>query len=292
MRWQRGRGLSTDIEDRRGQRVSTRGAAVGGGGVVAVIVAVVVSLLGGGGGDLGSILGQLEAAAPAAPQGADLEDQDPPPVGEQEEFVSFVLDDVQAFWTQTFADSGREYRRSTLVLYERGTPTAGCGYGQAAVGPFYCPADEKVYIDLSFFDDLSRRFGAPGDFAKAYVIAHEIAHHVQNVLGISTQVREQQQGASQEEVNDLSVRLELQADCMSGVWAHSVYGRDILESGDLQEGLGAAAAVGDDAIQSSAGVPISPETWTHGSSEQRTSWFTTGFDSGDVNACDTFSGGI
>ena len=282
--------MSSDIEDRRGQKVS-RGAAVGGGGIVAVIVAVVVSLLGGGGGgDLADIIGQFEAAAPAAPAEADLGAQAPDTVTEQDEFVSFVLDDVQGFWEGAFTEVGRDYRRTTLVLYERGTATAGCGYGQAAVGPFYCPADEKVYIDLSFFDQLSARFGAPGDFAQAYVIAHEVAHHVQNVLGISTQVREQQQGASQAQVNDLSVRLELQADCLSGVWAHSVYGRDILESGDLQEGLGAAAAVGDDAIQSSAGVPVSPETWTHGSSEQRTSWFTTGFETGDVNACDTFSG--
>lgn len=292
MRWQRGRGMSSDIEDRRGQRVST-GKVAGGGGLIGVVIAIAVALFGGGGGaDLGAVLEQLDVAAPAAPADQNVQAQAPDTVSEQDEFVSFVLDDVQNFWDLSFADAGRTYDRSTLVLYERGTATAGCGYGEAAIGPFYCPADQKVYIDLSFFDDLATRFGAPGDFAQAYVIAHEIAHHVQNVLGISDQVRAQQQGASQSEVNDLSIRLELQADCLSGVWAHSAYGRDALSPGDLEEGLGAASAVGDDAIQSSAGAPVNPETWTHGSSEQRISWFNTGFETGDVNACDTFSGNL
>ncbi|WP_108668033.1 neutral zinc metallopeptidase [Euzebya rosea] len=291
MRWQRGRGMSSDIEDRRGQRVST-GTIAGGGGLIGVVVLIFSLLTGGGGGDLGAILEQLDVAAPAAPPQENVQAQAPDTVSEQDEFVSFVLDDVQNFWEASFADAGRTYDRSTLVLYTRGTDTAGCGYGQAAIGPFYCPADQKVYIDLSFFEDLATRFGAPGDFAQAYVIAHEIAHHVQNVLGISDQVRSQQQGASQAEANDLSIRLELQADCLSGVWAHSAYGRDALSPGDLEEGLGAAAAVGDDAIQSSAGAPVNPETWTHGSSEQRISWFNTGFETGDVNACDTFSGDL
>lgn len=288
MRWKRGSGMSADVEDRRGQRVS-KGTAVGGGGLMAVIVAVVVSLIGGGGGDLNDILGQLESVqAPAAP-GENVQDQAPDVITEQDEFVSFVLDDVQNFWERSFQEAGRDYPRSTLVLYTRGTPTAGCGFGQAAVGPFYCPADEKVYIDLSFFNDLASRFGAPGDFAQAYVIAHEIAHHVQNVLGISDQVRAQQQSADQQTVNDLSVRLELQADCLSGVWANSAYGRDALSAGDLEEGIGAAQAVGDDAIQSSAGQPINPDSFTHGSSAERVMWFRTGFDTGDINACDTFT---
>ena len=284
--------MSSDIEDRRGQRVST-GKVAGGGGLIGVVIAIAVALFGGGGGaDLGAVLEQLDVAAPAAPADQNVQAQAPDTVSEQDEFVSFVLDDVQNFWDRSFADAGRTYDRSTLVLYERGTATAGCGYGEAAIGPFYCPADQKVYIDLSFFDDLATRFGAPGDFAQAYVIAHEIAHHVQNVLGISDQVRAQQQGASQSDANDLSIRLALQADCLSGVWAHSAYGRDALSPGDLEEGLGAASAVGDDAIQSSAGAPVNPETWTHGSSEQRISWFNTGFETGDVNACDTFSGNL
>ncbi len=295
MRFQRTGKLSDDIEDRRGRSGSRRsGVALGGGGlsIGAILLFVLTQVLGGGGGgDLGSVLGQLgsQVAQPAAPD--ESIQTGGAATSEQDEFISFVLDDVQDFWTQQFRATDRTYERAQLVLYTQGTDTAGCGFGSAASGPFYCPADEKVYIDLTFFDDLATRFGAPGDFAQAYVIAHEIAHHVQNVLGISSQVRTEQQ-ADPSGANDLSVRLELQADCLSGVWAYSAYGDDLLEPGDIEEGLGAAAAVGDDAIQSSAGVPVNTETWTHGSSEQRVRWFTTGFESGDPNTCDTFSGSV
>ena len=285
MRIRRTGRLSEDIQDRRG-RPGARGAAVGGGGLIAVIF-LVLQLLGGGG-DLGAVLGELGPVTAPAGQGEQLETGGVA-TGEQDELISFVLDDVQDLWTEQFASSGRTYERSTLVLYTSGTDTAGCGYGQAAFGPFYCPADRQVYIDLAFFDQLASRFDAPGDFAQAYVVAHESAHHVQNLLGISEQVRGEQQ-ANPDAANDLSIRLELQADCLSGVWAYSAYDDQLLEEGDLEEGLNAASAVGDDAIQESSGAPVNPETWTHGSSEERVRWFRTGFDTGDPNACDTFSG--
>ena len=285
--------LSSDIEDRRGQRPRARTAAIGGGGLgLGAILLVVFQLLSGGSGDLGSILGEVGApVAQPASGNADIVETGGQTTSEQDQFISFVIDDIQNFWTEQFAATDRPYDRTTLVLYTGGTDTAGCGFGQAAAGPFYCPADEKVYVDLTFFNELATRFGAPGDFAQAYVLAHEVGHHIQNILGISSQVRNQQQ-SNPGEANDLSVRLELQADCLAGVWAFSAFSDDLLESGDLEEGIGAAAAVGDDSIQSSAGVPVNSETWTHGSSSQRVEWFRTGFDSGDPNACDTFSGAI
>lgn len=203
------------------------------------------------------------------------------------DFMSFVLDDAQTFWEDTFRASGRSYRRAKLVLFEQGT-SSSCGGATSQIGPHYCPADERIYLDLDFFRELRDRFGAPGDFAQAYVLSHEVAHHVQNVMGISDQIRAQQQ-RDPDGANELSVRLELQADCFSGVWAFTTYERDILESGDLEEGLNAAAAVGDDRIQEQAGARIDRERWTHGSSEQRTKWFRAGFENGDPNACDTFS---
>lgn len=203
------------------------------------------------------------------------------------EFVSFVLDDVQNTWAQTFPVAARDYRKTKLVLFTDNV-SSGCGYAQAAMGPFYCPADEKVYIDLGFYRELRSRFGAPGDFAQAYVIAHEIGHHVQNVLGLSERVRELQQRRP-DQANQLSVLLELQADCFAGVWAHSTQRRDILERGDVEEGIGAAAAVGDDRIQKSAGANVNPETWTHGSSQQRVQWFQRGMQKGTVADCNTFA---
>jgi hypothetical protein len=200
------------------------------------------------------------------------------------DFMGFVLEDNQQTWRQLL---GAQYQGTTLVVFRRVTET-GCGYGQSASGPFYCPGDGKVYIDLSFFDELASRFGAPGDFAQAYVLAHEIGHHVQNVLGISSQVHQAQQrnpGAA----NQLSVRLELQADCYAGVWGHLAAQQGILEPGDVEEGLGAAAAVGDDRIQRQATGRVSPESWTHGSSEERMQWFQRGFQSGRPDACDTFA---
>lgn len=199
------------------------------------------------------------------------------------QFLSAVLDSSQATWARTMTD----YRPARLVLFRDATPTA-CGTGQSATGPFYCPGDEKVYIDLAFFDQLDRQFGAPGDFAQAYVIAHEIGHHVQNVLGTEQQVR-RLQGKNPGAKNRLSVAMELQADCYAGVWAHAAARANMLEPGDIDEGLGAAAAVGDDRLQQMAGGRVHPESFTHGSSAERRKWFRVGFDSGDARRCDTFA---
>jgi hypothetical protein len=205
----------------------------------------------------------------------------------QVQFVSFVLDDAQRTWGQILPSQGVPYRKAKLALFRDAIDSA-CGFAEAATGPFYCPGDEKVYIDLGFYDELKQRFGAPGDFAQAYVLAHEIGHHVQNVMGIEAKVRaarRQDPGAA----NALSVRLELQADCLAGVWAHSTDQRQILESGDIEEGLGAAAAVGDDRLQRMSTGRVNPESFTHGSSAQRTEWFKRGFTSGSVQACNTFA---
>jgi predicted metalloprotease len=202
---------------------------------------------------------------------------------ERADFLSFVLDDAQATWTRLLPG----YRDARLVLF-RGAVRSGCGDASAAMGPFYCPADERVYLDLGFFDELSRRFGAPGDFAQAYVLAHEIGHHVQRLTGTESRVREAQ-GENPERANALSVRLELQADCYAGVWAHSTARRELLETGDPEEALGAASAVGDDRIQEMSGGGIRPESFTHGSAAQRMEWFQRGFETGDPNACDTLA---
>ncbi len=303
------RGRSKNIEDRRGRSrgrrsrgapagfpVPTGGARRGGGiprmgklGIPGLILIAVLfflgggsSLLGGGGVAIDPGTSGLGQAPPGDPIPPELD-----PDAEQVEFVSFVLDDVQATWDAIFDGAGLQYQDAILVLYDGGTDTAGCGFGSAAAGPFYCPADSKVYIDLSFFDQLRTQFGAPGDFAQAYVIAHEIAHHVQNLLGVSDQVREEQR-RNPDAANELNVALELQADCFAGIWGYSAFEADILESGDLEEGLRAAAAVGDDTIQKRAGTRVTPETWTHGSSAQRVEWFRRGFDTGNVDNCDPF----
>lgn len=260
-------------------------------GILIIIVLMVVmgggSILGGGGGGFG-VDAPFETQPGVAPNeslpGA------PDPEAELVQFVSFVLDDVQASWTESFAGSGQRYEEAELVLFTTGVNTA-CGQASSAVGPFYCPADQRVYLDLGFFQDLAGRFDAPGDFAQAYVIAHEIAHHVQNITGISDEVRRLQQ-ENPDDANELSIRLELQADCLAGVWGYTTFERGILESGDLEEGLAAAAAVGDDRIQEQATGRIDRESWTHGSSEQRVKWFRRGFDSGDASRCDTFGGSI
>ena len=204
------------------------------------------------------------------------------------EFASFVVGDVQDTWTREFEAAGERYERAKLVLFTDAV-RSGCGFAEAAMGPFYCPVDGKVYVDLGFYRELKERFGAPGDFAQAYVIAHEIGHHVQHLLGIDEKVRNLQ-ASNPGLANELSVRLELQADCLAGVWGHSTARRDILEAGDVEEGLGAASAVGDDRIQAQATGEVRPETWTHGSSKQRATWFRAGFESGDMNRCDTFAG--
>jgi hypothetical protein len=270
-------GLSDNLEDRRA--MGGKGIAAG-GGVAGIVVLVLMQLLGGGGGggggvDITDIFSQINTGGSSGT----VDPADEPLVEE----MSAALDDIQAFWASE-EGLGSRYPEANLVLFSGGVSTGGCGNAPSSVGPFYCPADSKAYIDLSFFKELQSRFGAPGDFARVYVLAHELGHHVQNVLGTSTDVRQQQQGTSQEEANELSVRLELQADCYAGVWGHSAQDRDLIEPGDIEEGLGAAAAVGDDALGNG-----DQESWTHGSSESRQRWFRVGFDSGDVESCDTFS---
>jgi predicted metalloprotease len=289
MRWTPGH-RSPDLIDRRGEAAPVRGA---GGlvaflplllrsrlGWVALLVLGAVLLFGGG---LRSMLGGGAEQA-ASPGGVG---QDASPLVQ---FTGFVLDDAQATWERELAKRGREYQRAKLVVFTDATQSA-CGVGDAATGPFYCPRDGRVYLDLAFFDELRRRFGAPGDFAQAYVVAHEIGHHVQNQLGASDRVhaapRSEQAGAG-----GLSVRLELQADCYAGVWAHWTDRRDLLEPGDIEEGLRAASAIGDDRLQRSAGRRVQPESWTHGSSEQRSRWFQRGYQSGAMESCNTFDGSI
>jgi hypothetical protein len=208
---------------------------------------------------------------------------------EMKEFVSVVLAETEDTWHRILPEVGKQYREPKLVLFSGGAQS-GCGFAQSAVGPFYCPADEKVYLDLSFFEELAQRFGAPGDFAQAYVIAHEVGHHVQTVLGIEDQVGKARAGMSESEANALSVRVELQADCFAGVWAHDAHQQSgLLEPGDIEEALGAASAVGDDTLQKQAGGRVVPDSFTHGSSEQRTRWFETGYRSGKIEGCDTFN---
>ncbi|MEQ1787557.1 MAG: neutral zinc metallopeptidase [Acidimicrobiales bacterium] len=269
--------LSSNLEDRRA--MGGKGIAAG-GGVVGVIVIVLLQLLGGSGGgggvDVSDIFEQIQTGGTGATGTVDPADE--PLVQE----MSDALDDIQGFWAGS-GGLGSDYRDATLVLFTDSVSTGGCGDAPSSVGPFYCPGDETAYIDLSFFKELQSRFGAPGDFARVYVLAHELGHHVQNVLGTSTEVRQQQQ-ANPGAANELSVRLELQADCYAGVWGYSAQDRGLIEPGDIEEGLGAAAAVGDDALGNG-----NQESWTHGSSDSRQRWFRAGFDSGDPGACDTFS---
>ena len=284
MRWTPG-GQSADVEDRRGQ--SYGGGFRGGPASIGVIlVLLVLSLLTGR-----NLLGLLGPGAIDSIESQPGSSSAPPTVESPEEkrlyqVVNFVVDDAQNTWQQML---GNGYRRATVVVFRGATPTA-CGVGQSAMGPFYCPADEKVYIDLGFYDELRRRFGAPGDFAQAYVITHELGHHVQHLRGIDAQVRQLQESRP-DVANQLSVRLELQADCLAGVWGHSTAQRNILERGDVEEALNAASAIGDDRIQASAGRGVHPDSFTHGSAGQRVQWFRRGLERGDVNSCDTFGRG-
>jgi uncharacterized protein len=289
MKWRRRR--SGDVEIRRGGAGSGGFPIPVGGAVgipallVVVIVVLIANVVGGSGFDsFDDVLDDLNGPQQPA-QGQSLPGTDPN--DRLVKFLSFVHDDVQKFWQGVFSDSGRRFERATLVLFDTATQS-GCGLSTADIGPHYCPIDANVYVDLDFFRELRSSFGAPGDFAQAYVLAHELGHHVQNILGIMSDVRRAQQD-DPSRTNDLSIRLELQADCFAGVWAFSTFERDLLESGDLEEGLRAAASVGDDRIQEKATGMVNPETWTHGSSEQRTRWFKRGFDTGNPNACDTFS---
>jgi predicted metalloprotease len=290
---------SGDIIDRRGATGGRRGGmAIGaGGGGIAIIIAILFAVFGGGGGGgLEDILNQLQPATTAASETNPL-DPATDPQAEMADFMSVVLDDNQALWADIFAQSGRQYQNAELVLFT-GFTDSGCGGADSRMGPHYCPLDNRVYLDLEFFEQLAAQFGATGDLAPAYVLSHEIGHHVQTLLGINEQVRQQQQ-QDPGQANDLSVRMELQADCFAGVWASTVFvgqletGEDLaLDPGEISEALEAAAAVGDDRIQETIQGRVDPESFTHGTSEQRQAWFQRGYDGGDPNSCDTFSGTI
>jgi predicted metalloprotease len=286
MRWTPG-GRSDDLEDRRDEGGGGGGFGIGGrhigiGGFLILLVLSIVfkrdflSLVGGGGGGMSS----------------PVQNSQPNPMRAQQEeplvqFVSFVLDDTQKTWAQILSSEGVPYRHAKLVLF-RDSIDSACGMAQSASGPFYCPEDEKVYIDLGFYDELKRRFGAPGQFAQAYVLAHEIGHHVQKLIGVERQMRAARQ-RDPRAANQLSVKMELQADCFAGVWGHSTEQRSLLEAGEVQQGLDAAAAVGDDHLQRMSSGHVNPDSFTHGSSQQRMDWFQRGFTSGDVKACNTFA---
>ncbi len=290
MRWNPGR-RSENLEDRRGEggrRMRMPGGGFGKLGLGGIVVLLVLSLvfkqdflsMAGGGGDGGPLAALPGEGPPAAttPEEEKLVD-----------FVSFVLDDAQGVWARLLPAEGTRYEDARLVLFRDAVESA-CGFAESATGPFYCPGDRKVYVDLGFYEELQRRFGAPGDFAQAYVLAHEIGHHVQNLLGIEQEVRRAQRG-DPARANDLSVRMELQADCLAGIWASTTAERQLLERGDLEEGLGAAAAVGDDRIQRMSTGRVSPDGFTHGTSAQRMEWFRRGLQGGRVASCDTFAGG-
>ena len=274
-------GRSRNLEDRRGARVRPMGIGIGG-----LLIALVVgyctginplALLG--------VANQVQQAAPPGDQTAPITDEAEEPMVR---FLSGVLDDAQAVWAEEFSRAQIPYREAKLVLFRDLTRTA-CGYGEAASGPFYCPGDEKVFIDLGFYEELRTRFGAPGDFAQAYVLAHEIGHHIQRLTGTEEQVRGAQR-SSPGAANQLSVAMELQADCYAGIWGHSAAARGLLEPGDIEEGLGAAAAVGDDRLQRAQTGTVNPDAFTHGTSEQRMRWFRQGFDSGNSDLCNPFEG--
>jgi len=294
MRWTPG-GESGNIEDRRG----SGGIGPVHVGLVGTVILIVLSLIFGrdfvsdnvnpnpysaGGSAAGSL-------GPGGPNGPGAPVNESPEETKEVQFVSFVLDTAEATWAKILpATTGTAWRNAKLVLFRDATQT-GCGVGQTAMGPFYCPIDQKLYIDLAFFDELRSRFGAPGEFAQAYVLTHELGHHVQHLLGIDAAVRRAQQ-RDPSAANDLSVRLELQADCFAGVWGNATRGEGILEAGDLESGLNAAAAVGDDRIQRQTTGHVNTDTFTHGSSAQRVQWFRRGFDSGQPKDCDTFNGAI
>lgn len=272
---------SQNVEDRRGQRMAGRGLAVGGGlgGVVVLLIAML----------LGVDPSTLLEGNPGAPQPASVQRQMTPEDDAARRFVAQVLGETEQVWQAEFARAGRRYEEPTLVLFS-GATQSGCGFAQAQMGPFYCPNDRRVYIDLDFMADLQRRLRAGGDFAAAYIVAHEVGHHVQNLLGVFDQVAPLRQRLGEAQGNALQVRIELQADCLAGLWARRAHeARGILERGDIEEGLNAAAAVGDDRIQRAGQGYVVPESFTHGSSEQRARWFRRGLEGGRLEACDTFA---
>jgi len=289
MRWQDG-GESSDIEDRRDESGGGGGGGFGfggmhigiGGALVLLVLSLIFhqnffALLGGGSGGGSAV---QSSPATSGPRDTARDQAEEPLV----HFISFVLDDTQKTWAEILPQqSNRQYHKAKLVLF-RDYTQGGCGNAESATGPFYCPADQKVYIDLGFYDELKRRFGAPGQFAQAYVLAHELGHHIQNILGIE---RQAEQG-SRQGANSSSVKLELQADCFAGIWAHSTEQRGMLEQGDIESALGAAAAVGDDRLQKMSTGHVSPDSFTHGTSAERQKWFTAGFKSGEIASCNTF----
>ena len=279
MRWKTGR-RSSHIEDRRGSRAGRAGFK-GGIGTIVIMLAIGYFL----GIDPMTILKMQAGTGPAV---TDSNWQPTAAEKQAADFVSVVLADTEDTWNEIFRKAGKTYQEPKLVLFS-GQVTSACGMASAAMGPFYCPGDKKVYIDLSFFDDLKRRHGAPGDFAQAYVIAHEVGHHVQNLLGTSQQVRSAQRGLGKADANELSVSQELQADCYAGLWGyHANRSRQVLEQGDLEEALAAASAIGDDRLQKEASGRVVPESFTHGTSKQRVKWFRRGIESGDAGDCNTF----
>jgi len=281
MRWRGGR-RSTNIEDRRGARAGPKLLGGGVGTIVLVLVAMYFGV------DPTPLLQGMQGGGGASSSGSrpTAEDLKNDPLADM---VSVVVADTEDVWTEIFAAQGRRYEAPTLVMFT-GSTISKCGRGQAAMGPFYCPADKKAYIDLSFYDQMRSRYNAPGDFAQAYVVAHEIGHHVQNLLGISGQVHQMKQRVGTAEANALSVRLELQADCLAGVWAlRADKARNLLEAGDIDEALKAASAIGDDTLQRQSRGTVVPESFTHGTSAQRQRWFREGLGSGDPDSCDTFS---
>lgn len=277
MRWQ-GREESSRVEDRRGMR----GKGVAGIGGLGIVVLIVYTLMGG---DPTDLLQVIEQTQPQQSSGQPY--QESPEEAQLRKFSSVVLRETELVWTDIFAQNGRRYQEPTLVIYS-GQVQSGCGLASSGAGPFYCPMDQRIYVDLSFYRELQHRFKAPGDFAMAYVLAHEVGHHVQHELGILQKVQALRTRMSQEEYNTYSVKLELQADYLAGVWAHHVQNKGLLEAGDVEEAMGAASAVGDDTIQQQMQGHVRPETFTHGTSKQRMEWFMKGFRTGDLSQADTF----
>ena len=289
MRWQ-GRRESDNVEDRRGQSGSPMGGGggfrlpSGKGGIVLLIIVLVA-------GYYGVDLTGMLTGEPVTPQQTTTQRSISPQDEEAAKFTKVILADTEDTWGAIFKDMGRQYAQPKLVMYRGATRTA-CGTGQSVMGPFYCPADSTVYIDLSFYDEMQSKLGAGGDFAQGYVIAHEVGHHVQKLLGIESKVRQLQQNASQAEANRLSVKMELQADCFAGVWGYNMQKQDYMETGDLQEALNAAEAIGDDRLQQQSQGRVVPDSFTHGTSQQRYTWFKRGFDSGDPAQCNTFGNAL
>ncbi|HAO23530.1 MULTISPECIES: neutral zinc metallopeptidase [unclassified Methylophaga] len=302
MRW-KGRPKSSNIEDRRSMRVSRAGGMGGGGlrllplmfrflgfkGTLLLIVGVVAYGLFTG--NLGNILNVVGLGESPTSTASSTTLNESPEEKELVEFVSVVLADTEQTWSNIFEDNGQRYQEPRLVLF-RGVVRSACGTAQSAIGPFYCPGDQQIYLDLNFFDELANRFGAPGDFAQAYVIAHEVGHHIQTLMGISSRVHAARSKLSEVDANKLSVKQELQADCFAGIWAnHANEKRQLLETGDIAEGLRAASAIGDDTLQKQSKGYVSPDSFTHGSASQRMHWFKAGFESGDIASCNTFANG-